>query len=59
MLQFKSEAFIPLAIYMGPTKVGKGIMLLADTQALCSERVNDWTNRFKAMGVVCKSEYPW
>ncbi|CAK9782452.1 unnamed protein product [Cutaneotrichosporon oleaginosum] len=43
MLQFKSSSFIPLAIYMAPTK------------ALCSERLNDWRDRFKSLNVKCLS----
>ncbi|BEI86620.1 hypothetical protein CcaverHIS002_0609070 [Cutaneotrichosporon cavernicola] len=41
MLQFKSSAYTPLAIYMAPTK------------ALCSERYYDWRERFKALNVKC------
>ncbi|BEJ12848.1 hypothetical protein CspHIS471_0300220 [Cutaneotrichosporon sp. HIS471] len=41
MLQFKSSAYTPLAIYMAPTK------------ALCSERHYDWRERFKALNVKC------
>ncbi|GMK57874.1 hypothetical protein CspeluHIS016_0407080 [Cutaneotrichosporon spelunceum] len=41
MLQFKSSGYIPLAIYMAPTK------------ALCSERHYDWRERFKSLNVKC------
>lgn len=54
MLQFKSSAFTPLAIYMAPTKVCHACPYTAHRQALCSERVNDWKERFKRLNVLCR-----
>ncbi|WOO80638.1 putative ATP-dependent DNA helicase HFM1 [Vanrija pseudolonga] len=41
MISERTERYNPLAIYMAPTK------------ALCSERVQDWKHRFRALDINC------
>jgi len=47
-------------VYVAPTKVSRGPLesLPSHTscsQALCSEKFNEWTKKFSGLGIACKS----